>query len=326
MPSLEITPIHPGDYTSAAALFVQDYLRLCKINPVLSTGMADTGVVENMLAELFSQCPGLAARRNGELLGYMGWYLVPDFRSTSRQIAYVPEFGHAAHPDWVSNVYQALYQKASEIWTHARAQGYAITLLAHNQAERDFWFWNGFGLLVVDAIRPAKTLEHSPRSQLAIRKATAEDSADLYMLDEEHCQHYTRPPVFMSPKQVQPATPSEWLEFFNRPGNAAWMAWDGDQALGFIRFDACNNGGSAILEGESSVFISGAYIRPEGRRRGTATAILNAALKDYKTRGFKRCTLDFESVNPQASAFWLRYFKPVAYSLLRILEWLPDPT
>jgi len=30
--------------------------------------------------------------------------------------------------------------------------------------------------------------------------------------------------------------------------------------------------------------------------------------------------LDFESFNPQARSFWLRYFQPVAYSLMRIPE------
>lgn len=115
----------------------------------------------------------------------------------------------------------------------------------------------------------------------------------------------------------------EWREFINQPENAAWMAWDGDQALGFIRFDAYDNGGSAILEGDAAVFISGAYIRPEFRGHGAATTILDAAMKDYAAKGYRRCTLDFESTNPYASAFWLRYFQPVAYSLLRILEWLP---
>jgi len=49
-------------------------------------------------------------------------------------------------------------------------------------------------------------------------------------------------------------------------------------------------------------------------------ALLRAALEDHRARGFRRCAVDFESFNPEAAAFWPRFFQPVCYSLMRIPE------
>ena len=325
MQSIEISAIQPADYSLAAALFVNDYNQLRAKIPILPATMASKDHLAAMLSGLFNQCRGLAARQGGELVGYLGWYNASHFRGTSRRGAYVPEYGHAAMMQVMPQVYRALYQEAARIWTTAGAQLHAITVLAHHQPEREFWSWNGFGMLVVDAIRPVQPLEHQPASDLTIRKASLSDADILHELDVEHCRHYTQPPVFMSPEQASPCSPREWQDFLSQPENSAWIALEGDTPAGFIRFDAHENGGSAILEGDFTVFISGAYVRPAARARGLASAILNAALQDYAAKGYLRCTLDFESVNLHASAFWLRYFQPVAYSLLRIPEWIPDP-
>jgi hypothetical protein len=54
--------------------------------------------------------------------------------------------------------------------------------------------------------------------------------------------------------------------------------------------------------------------------------MLDAALRDYAARDFRRCSVDFESFNPEAAAFWLRYFEPVCYSVLRVPERQPQPS
>ena len=76
----------------------------------------------------------------------------------------------------------------------------------------------------------------------------------------------------------------------------------------------------AVVQDERTIAITGAYIRPAYRGRGLAPAILDAALRDYAGRGFERCSVDFESFNPEAAGFWLRYFKAVSYSVVRVPE------
>jgi len=77
---------------------------------------------------------------------------------------------------------------------------------------------------------------------------------------------------------------------------------------------------ATALGPSQTIAITGAFVRAEQRGRGLAAALLRAALEDHRARGFHRCAVDFESFNPEAAAFWPRYFQPVCYSLMRIPE------
>jgi hypothetical protein len=62
------------------------------------------------------------------------------------------------------------------------------------------------------------------------------------------------------------------------------------------------------------------YVRPDQCGSGLGPALLDAALADFAARRLVRCTVDFESFNPAAAAFWLRYFQPACFSLVRVPE------
>jgi ribosomal protein S18 acetylase RimI-like enzyme len=318
MPPMEVTPIQPHDIAAAARLFAQHFARLRESLPDLAPTLADPAQVEPYLVQLFDQCPGLAFRQDEVLAGYLGWYIVPDLRGAGRLGAYVPEWGHCAAADLLPEVYQALYGAASALWAAEGCQVHAVTMLAQNRREQEFWFWNGFGLAVVDAIRPMQPLETPVVSGLSIRKASAADAAALQSLDVEHCRHYTQPPVFMAPRTI--TTAEEFSEFIKLSENAVWMAWDGSTPAGFLRFDGYETDGATILEGTGGAFISGAYVRPGYRGRRAAQAMLDAALRDYSLRGYRRCVLDFEAFNPEARSLWLKYFRPAALSVMRVPE------
>jgi GNAT superfamily N-acetyltransferase len=71
---------------------------------------------------------------------------------------------------------------------------------------------------------------------------------------------------------------------------------------------------------QSGVAITGAYVLPEFRGKGVAEALLDTLLAWAKAQGKTTCSVDFESSNGYAAGFWLRYFKPVCYSLLRRVD------
>lgn len=50
--------------------------------------------------------------------------------------------------------------------------------------------------------------------------------------------------------------------------------------------------------------------------------MLAVGLQAYAERGFNRCSVDFESMNPEVAGFRMRYFKPMCYSLVRIPEYV----
>ncbi len=310
---MRFIPLEPGHLADAAALFVASLRALRRRVPALSGDLASVDTVAERLAGM----PGVVAVDGGRLVGYLASrFPIAGFRGTERVGAYVPEWAHATVTVGSPIIDRALYRAASGAWAAAGCSVHAITLL-EGEMDLQTWFWNGFGLTVVDAVRAIAPLEDARSTVCPVRAATPADASVLAVLDVEHRRHYTEPPVFMP---LRPADDDEaWRAFLANPGNSAWLAEDDAGPFGFIRFDRIF-GGSDIVESKHGVFISGAYVRPSHRGRGAATAILDAALRHYAESGDETCAVDFEAFNPEATAFWLRHFAPVCYSLTRVPE------
>jgi GNAT superfamily N-acetyltransferase len=308
---LEIRPYQPDDLPEMAALFVENFKQLRGSVPILPNGMEDLQHVVEMLAYL----PGVVGREGDQVVGYLGWWLVDAFRGTARKGAYCPEWGHGAAD---AAIYRALYRAAAEQWAAAGCEVHAISLLANDQAAREVWFWNGFGLTSVDAIRSITPLGFSAPSGITIRPATLADVEGWVVLEIEHARHYTLPPISMAAHDTEDA--EDFAAFLSHPTNRIWLALDGDTAIGFIGFETNSFGMRAIVDAPDKVSINGTYVRPQYRGRRIAGAIVDAALGDYAAQGFARCAVDFEAFNPEAAAFWLKYFDPVCLSVTRVPE------
>ncbi len=302
----------------AAALFLRGFERQRRATPTLPDRLERAEEVTVLLDSLFRRCPGTIALEDDRLVGYLGWFIVDRFRETNRKGAYVPEWGHASIDDHKPAIYRALYRAAAEQWRTAGCGVHAITLLAHDQVAQQVWFWNGFGLTVVDAVRLMQPLNISTLTNLVIRKATLEDVAVLAELDVEHWQHYTRAPIFMTPRKS--STTDRLIEFLARPRNSIWLALDYKSPIGFMRFEGYDFDSVAMVESEQTIAITGAYVRPASRGQKAAVAVLDAALRDYADRGFTCCTVNFESFNPEAAVFWMKFFEPVGLSVVRVPE------
>lgn len=320
---MEIASFDRSLIPAAADLFIANYRKQRQATPLLPDLMENPGRVQRKLEILLDAGPAVAVFEKGRLVGYLGSFMVEKFRGTQRKGAYVPEWGHASEFNEQqvrekAAAYRLMYRAVAEQWAAAGCQVHAVTLLAHDQATEKIWYWNGFGLAVVDAIRPMAPIEKSVEGGPRVRPATTADSARLAELDREHCLHYSRAPVFMAPRQADEAAAQ--AAFLTRPKNGVWLAEDEDRLVGFIRYEGYDFDSVAILESEAGILITGAFVRPGYRARGIALALLQAGLRDYQQRGFKYCAVNFESFNPEAAAFWMKYFDPVGLSVMRVPE------
>ena len=100
---------------------------------------------------------------------------------------------------------------------------------------------------------------------------------------------------------------AKW-DFIARADCSYWLALDGDEMSGFMRFEPNGDGAGAILDAPDKVHCTGAFVRPANRSKGTGAALLDAALKDYAARGFARCSVDFESFNPYGARILAEVF------------------
>jgi ribosomal protein S18 acetylase RimI-like enzyme len=318
---LKIIPFEQKFLPEAASLFIQNFRALRRAVPVLPDNFEDPVRVTKQLVSLFAHCPGAVALEDGRLAGYLGWHLLSDFRQTGRKAAYCPEWGHAAAAENQARIYRALYRTASAAWFEAGCQIHAITLLGHDRAVVDTWFWNGFGLGVVDGVRPVVPLGAKPANGLEIRQANLADAEILAGLEAEHMRHYGAPPTLMM--SSAPSSAAEFTELLRDPHNCAWLAFDGSQPAGYLRFEGSGHGAADVVDCEHAIANTGAYVRPAYRGRGAAPAMLDAALRIFAARGLTCCSVDFEAFNPEAAAFWPRYFETVCLSLFRVPERQP---
>jgi ribosomal protein S18 acetylase RimI-like enzyme len=318
---MEILPFDPVFLQPAAALFGEKFNRLRQAVACIPDHLQEPQPVVERLSYLVDNYPAFMALDGGRLVGYLAAWLIDDFRHAGRKAAYSPEWGHAASPGREPRLYRALYRLAADRWTASGCQVHAITLLAGDHSTEKTWFWNGFGLVVVDAVRPIHPLGLSSPSTFNLCKASERDIPALCALDDEHWRHYVGSPIFMAPRPGWSA--GEAGAFLAHPPNSVWLALDGNYAAGFIRFAAVDGNSIDILDAEGVVNITGAYVRPAYRAQGIAAHLLDRALQDYASQGFTCCSVDFESANPEAASFWPRYFEPVCYSLLRVPEYLP---
>ncbi len=151
---MEIFPLTPETLPEAAALFANSFRKQRQATPELPADMEEQSFVAKRLAKTFNADSAMVAMEGGKVIGFLGWFLTNNFRSSGRKGAYVPEWGHACLETGKEKIYRALYRRAAEIWATAGCLVHAITLLAHDHTAEKSWFWNGFGLTVIDAIRP----------------------------------------------------------------------------------------------------------------------------------------------------------------------------
>jgi len=312
---IEVTPFRDEFLPSAAHLWVERYRAQRALTPDLPEILLDENLVAEKIAGLAKASTLFAALQDGRLAGYLGAYLVRDFRHSGNRGSYSPAWGHAVRAGSTAEVYRALYRPAAAYWFENGCRLHCLTLLAGDQAARDVWFWNGFGLWVVDALRSIQPTGVQPAAGVSVRQARVEDAGLVAELEAEHYRHYGQPPVLMVPSA--PADEFEYSEFLAQPENSAWLAFATGEALGYLRFESGTFGATDIVQSPQTIVNSGAFLRPQGRGLRAAPAMLDAALRHYAALGYQRCSVDFESFNPEAATFWTKYFQPVCLSVVR---------
>lgn len=315
---MEIVAFPPSLLPSAAAQMAGAVRALQARVPALPPTLCDPVDVAALQVGVLREANALAAVDGDRLLGFLGWWVVDDFRAAGRRAAYSPVHGHAAEAARAVEIYRALYAQASRRWTAEGCEVHYLTLLAGQPEVERGWFENGFGMLVRDGIRPITPLAAPPVPGVRVRPAVPSDAPALALLDVEHCAHYAAPPVFMAPRE--PATQEQFAEIVTARPDSIWVAEDGDGPQAFLRVESHAEGGVELVRSPETVAVTGAFTRPAWRGRGMATALLDAALAHVATRGFTRMSVDYETVNPPALAFWPRHFATVATSVMRIPE------
>lgn len=163
-------------------------------------------------------------------------------------------------------------------------------------------------------------------TDVEIRRVRSADAEALCLLEQALVEHLAAPPTYLVGHEARPQ--EECARLLADPEHAVWFALQEDEPAGkpagtpvacLLRGPPSENASTIILD-RSTSSITGAYSHPDARGSGIATALLNHGLAWAKERGYTRCAVDFETMNPQARRFWLRHFTPVTYALERHID------
>lgn len=278
-----------------------------RCHPPAPAGLDDPARAAGLLIGPAASGLGAAALRGGRLIGF----LAPlTFDLWGGPGAYVPEWGQAGDPALVGG----LYALAAARWAQVGRTVHAVTLWAHRPEVEAAWHDVGFGRAVIDAVRDLEAPARRGRG-VKVRRADRADAGRLAALERALWAHLAAAPAF----RVHPP-PGGRVEAARRltdPAQPVWLAEVGGVPAGFLSLQPGDEA-PAALRSPDLVRCDGAFVLPERRERGVATALLAAALGWAAAAGFAGCTLDYESANLEAARFWpAAGFSPVLHSVAR---------
>jgi GNAT superfamily N-acetyltransferase len=313
--NIEITLLRDEHLKDAAALVASRYRAEREHEPSLPSRYEDARSALQPLRNLAGRAPGVAAIRGGRLAGFLLGQALPMFKG--KRSVYSPEWAHAAEAEECRRIYQAMYARLSSSWLANGCFTHLITLLAHDQEAIDAWFWMGFGLTAVDAVRDLSPVEKST-IRVDIRRAGLEDVDRVMALTNGLQQHLAAAPIFLVFVEQEGRPYHEgWLA---NSANALFLATRHDEAVAYMRLEPSNPSAAHVIRDEKTVRISGAFTEAGARNSGIGTALLAHSLGWALSVGYERCAVDFEPQNIPGARFWLRYFEPVCYSLIRHVD------
>lgn len=282
--------------------FVKELPQVCDI-PDLN-GYAENGL-------------GVGAFEDGKMVGFLCGCDPFDnaFRATDVRGIFSPMGANAAVPENGPKIYAAMYQAAGAKWVKAGAVSHGICLYAHKARLQRQFFLYGFGLRCLDAIRPMEWVDCGPCENYDYVELSKAEFHLVYPLHLALYRHYCESPFFMNRK---PETKEEFMFSSMHDGGRYFVAKRDGELCAFLKISAC--GETFVAAGNAYRHIRGAYCLPEHRGKGVYQNLLNFTISTLKREGCTRLGVNFESFNPTARGFWLKYFTPYTNSVVRRID------
>lgn len=309
MKIIEFTADH---IEQASQIVEQNYNDECKIVsvlPLIPTVSDLTPFVKNGL--------GVAAFDNDKMVGFLCVVgpFQKAFRSTDAVGIFSPMGANGTLGSKRAEVYARMYQAASEKWVKAGASSHAVCLYAHDKEAQEQFFRYGFGMRTVDAIRGMDEIKVSPCERYDFSELPPEEILSVLPLENMLDEGFIASPFFMFREKENEV---EFLKKYNHFQSIYVIAKQQNKIIAFMRAE--HDGENFICDTPGYIHIKGAYCLPDHRNKGVNKVLLNMLIQKLKNQGYTRLGVDFESINPLGSRFWLKYFSAYTYGVVRRID------
>ena len=301
----------------ACELFAATYRCQREAVPILDESNGSAERVLPMLEWCVATHPGTAVFENGRMIAYMTGFYIDEFLGVHRGVL-CPEWAHASTNEESFDTHRLMYKALGQKWVEDGCLTHAIYFLNYAREAQDAFVWNGFGSICVDAVRAVEPVDVRAPEGVRITAIREEDIPVWVSLVDGHDRHVAKSPAFKP--YLEPESSAGLGDVLRQPGNHAWLAWHGNEAVGYMKVAPVEDGTAWIVNGERKFAVNGAYVKPEYREMGIAKSLLSAIMEWALREGLVRCSVEFEATNVEACRFWLKYFEPVCRSMVRRLD------
>ena len=237
------------------------------------------------------------------------------FRSTDAIGVFSPMGGNGAVGENRAKIYARMYQAAGAKWANAGAASHAVCVYAHDKEVQEQFFRYGFGLRCIDAVREMTPIPCTPCEGHEFLELEKDEYPKVFPLDLLLNEYQSTSPYFLSRK---PDTLESFIDSYTENAERFFAAkYRGDLCAYLM---AASGGDTFIADDQGYIDIGGAFCLPEHRGKGVYQNLLNLAVAVLSMDGYTRLDVDFESINPAAYGFWLKYFSAYAHSVVRRID------
>jgi len=266
---------------------------------------------------------GVSAFDENKMVGYLCCYgpFEKAFGATNTIGVWSPIHGNGIIDCEYKNVFQRLYQEAAKKWVNLKATSHAITFYKHNNFIQNQLYRYGFGLRCIDAIREMKEIDDiNYDCKYNISELEHNEFHLIFPFGLLLDDHLSKSPMFMryAQDEIEYGHEYKFEQWQIREKYRYFAAKIGENIIAYIRI--YDEGENFIGDVKNMKHINGAYCLPEYRGQGIIQNILNFLIKKLKENNNNLLGVDFESFNPTASNFWLKYFNEYTHSVVRRID------
>ena len=309
-----ITPMEKEDIPFALSIGRDQFNRYCNSKAFPDFWSAGKDAITQYLMKQIEKGNAITAQRDGSIVGYMAWTCF-DFHA--ERTALLPIAGSAAAGENRDAIYHALYAAASEKWVRDARFNHLWMIYYDDAGLKDLAYDLGFGSHVVDACQKTHSRALPSASNWKVTRATDADIDAVLALGNRSERNLSEAPIFLARDSWNKKDIGKLVR-----DQQVLVAWDGDSIVGILSFDINPEEDLEHLTTRDSAYIGGigAYTVPEYRRKGVGSKLVQEAFAYCNKAGKHFLHVDFETANPDAFAFWPKYFKPALRSVRRTVN------
>jgi len=255
---------------------------------------------------------GVVMYDGGKLLGFLCCNPWENAFNTGAKGAFSPIHAHGAAAMDRGVIYQKMYRAAAKKWVGNGIAYHAVALYAHDTQAVNAFFQYGFGLRCMDAVRSMANIEcASTCDGIFFVELKKDEAIQIRKMRKLLATHMAESPCFMG-------TPSDWLNRVEKRDSRLFVATVEKIPVAYV--EVMENGENFATETVGMKNICGAFCEPDHRGKGVMRGLLNHVVSELRSQGVSRLGVDFESFNPEARGFWLKYFTAYTNSVARRID------